>query len=111
MRIALFRYVSASKPERRAPAASPALERNVNSPMYLRGSFDFESVAKAAGKRAQHAEPSINLEINRIKRFSDSRIVRPETAVITTPKPINLKFPNLSARIPKGSMVARAPRK
>ena len=91
--------MSASKPERRAPAASPALERKVNSPIYIRRSFVFESVAKAAGKKAPHAEPTINPEIKRIQRFSESRIIRPETAVITTPKPINLNFPNLSARI------------
>ena len=93
--------MSASKPEKRAPAASLALEEKSKFSDYRRGSFDFDSVAKAAGKKAPQAEPSVNLETKRIQRFFESRIVRPEITVITTANPINLKFPNLSARTQK----------
>ena len=93
--------MSASKPERRAPAASLALEDKSKFSDYLCGSFDFDSVAKTAGKKAPQAEPSVNLETKRVQRFFESRMVRPEIAVITMANPINLKFPNLSARTQK----------
>ncbi len=103
--------MSASSPENKAPAASPALKKKVNSPRQRLGSLHLESVENAAGKKAPQAAPSINLEITRAHRFSEKKIINPEITVKTMPSPMNLRFPNLSERIPKGSIVARAPRK
>ncbi|KAF5030326.1 hypothetical protein DSECCO2_639280 [anaerobic digester metagenome] len=111
MRTALFRKMSASRPENRAPAARPALKRKVNSPIQRPGSLHFESEENAAGKKAPQAAPSTNLEKIRIHRFSDKNIKTPETTVRAIPSPMNFRFPNLSERMPKGSIVARAPRK
>lgn len=70
-----------------------------------------DNMTKEAWKKAPQAEPSINLAIKRIQRFSESRIVNPEITVRMIPSSMNVKLPNLSARIQKGSIVPRAPRK
>jgi len=103
--------MSANIPESKAPAASAALVKKVNSPRHRPGSLHLESVEYAAGKKAPQAAPSINLDIIRIHRFPEKKMISPEMTVKVTPSPMSLRFPNLSERIPKGSIVARAPRK